>query len=310
MSESRTYFGMSGNDFGEAVMCAMRWAMTEIRRRRWSFEKSEKGLTGSGETDYVTDVDEMVQEMYVKNFSRAFEGIGLIGEEGGLRIPSTAGGEDIVLTLDPLDGTNAFVRGQSHGISTMVGVLVGGCLAGGYVGDVMTGEIYAAHPGEWGAWLYEPGETLAAISKRSSAPLSEQYALLRKSPGRYSLVTRQAASADLVGGAGLFRDFLVDTGSIGLHFARLWKGEIGGFFIEDSTVTPWDQTPCYAISKRLEIAQIVLEKGRGPYRTSYAPVLDVRKSGAEYLYVKQNRADDFVEWFRSAFPNVSLEGPF
>lgn len=286
-------------------MGAIRSAMVEIRRRRMTFEKTEKGLSSSGKTDYVTDADYAAQEVYVETFGKAFPGVGLIGEEDGLREPCTAPGEDFTLTLDPLDGTNAFVRGQSHGIATMVGILTDGKLAGGYIGDVMTGEIYAAHIGEATAWHYEADGTRKPLVPLD-APLSEQYALLRQSPKRYSRVAKRMAKA-WHDDEGLFDDYLVDTGSIGLHFARLWKGEIGGFLVEDSTVTPWDQTPCYAISERMGILQIALTRGRGPHLEEYAPVSQVRSSGVEYVYLHPEGIGEFARWMRDAFPHIKLE---
>lgn len=57
--------------------------------------------------DYVTELDKAIETMAVKTIAQAFPDDGFLGEEGD-RIPSSSGYKWIV---DPIDGTNNFVRG-------------------------------------------------------------------------------------------------------------------------------------------------------------------------------------------------------
>lgn len=292
MNNKASYFGYSPDEFSHKIMSAMRFAMKYIRKKRTNFTSTKKGVSSSGGIDYVTDVDIAMQEFYVKAFQELFPGIGFIGEEESLFIEST-GVEGVTFTIDPLDGTNAFVRGQSHGISTMIGILVDGELAGGYVGDVMTGEIYAAELGIDGVRHYDADGTHQSLESAAHSPLINQYLLCRHPPERSGEVADALVAYNKSN--RLFGDLLIDTGSIGLHFARLWKGEVGGFLIEPSTTTPWDHTPCYAISKRLGIAQIGLDSVLWP--TEYAPVETVSKVGRAMFYLPKSSLEELQEWY-------------
>ena len=57
-------------------------------------------------------------------------------------LSETQVGEGSYITVDPLDGTKAFIRRQSHGVGTMVAMVEEGQVVSAYVGDVNTQEIY------------------------------------------------------------------------------------------------------------------------------------------------------------------------
>jgi fructose-1,6-bisphosphatase/inositol monophosphatase family enzyme len=55
-------------------------------------------------------------------------------------------GGNLLLTVDSLDGTKAYVRKQFHGIGTMVSLVCDCNVIAAYVGDLMTQEIYGFRP--------------------------------------------------------------------------------------------------------------------------------------------------------------------
>jgi hypothetical protein len=50
---------------------------------------------------------------------------------------------------------------------------------------------------------------------------------------------------------GRFKGIEVESGSIGISMARLWKGEVGAVALLPAMETPWDSAPVIGISKKL-----------------------------------------------------------
>ena len=73
--------------------------------------------------DVFTSADKLAQESYVKSLRECFPDIGIIGEEESLSIPAKKG-RRAFFTIDPIDGTKAYIRRQSHGIGSMVSLVI------------------------------------------------------------------------------------------------------------------------------------------------------------------------------------------
>ena len=152
--------------------------------------------------------------------------LGIIGEENSLQIACTEPGVDAWFTVDPLDGTKAFIRRQSHGVGSMLGLVYDGVVIAAVVGDVMTHEMYYYRPESTQVHRLnlrdDKYESLRIDHKLS---LGSQYVLLRDDPRIHSPGIQQIAQRKADG--GLFKNIEVAGGSIGTHMARLWKGEVG-----------------------------------------------------------------------------------
>ena len=115
--------------------------------------------------------------------------------------------------------------------------------------------------------------------------------MLRERPDGYTPAVER-----LVGRDGLFGGLEVGGGSIGVMFARLWKGEVGATVLEPNYDTPWDSAPILGISRRM---------GFGVYRVTPAGLDEVvpriakvpveRKD--EWVVVHKSRADELRAWF-------------
>ena len=77
-----------------------------------------------------------------------------------------ASGAGTFFTVDPLDGTKAFVRRQSHGVGTMVALVEQGRVVSAYVGDINTQEIYGYRPGSRAVHRITEYETSEMMSPR------------------------------------------------------------------------------------------------------------------------------------------------
>jgi fructose-1,6-bisphosphatase/inositol monophosphatase family enzyme len=241
-----TLFSLTLNEHVVGIILKeiVRRAIITIRAERFKFEATAKLDYNGSMEDVFTTADTAAQAIYEAAIRECFPGVGMIGEEETPDIPCTLDGVDAYFTVDPLDGTKAFVRRQSHGTATMVALVVNGEVVSAWIGDINTQEIYGYRPGskkvhrisEYGLSQYlhtQPfGQTL------SNSPL-----LLRESLENSPNAVRNLAKR--------FKKNYNDGGSIGTWMARLWKGEFGGAVIDPGYQTPWDDTPLIGISKKL-----------------------------------------------------------
>lgn len=239
----RTDFGgMSGHTVGIVMRELARRAAIAIRERCDNFEAQQKLGYGGTMDDVKTDADDAAQAIYLKGFEENFPDFGVIGEENNLHIESKNGA---FFTVDPLDGTKAFIRGQSEGVSTMIALVDDGEVIAAYVVDVNTLETYGYRPGSSKVHRIRATGSPTTLSARpwSTAKSHEVYGLLRDPPEKYGPLARLTAMS--------FRNYQVIGSSIGTWAARLWKGEVGALMLPAGFETPWDSTPVIGISEKL-----------------------------------------------------------
>jgi fructose-1,6-bisphosphatase/inositol monophosphatase family enzyme len=218
-------------------------AMSTIRRMRFAYEaKVKEGYTGNMD-DVFTDADTAAQAIFEKLLPETLPGVGILGEEG-LRTSCTIPGLDAYVTIDPLDGTRAFVRRQSHGVAVMVALVVQGEVVSAWVGDVFTNELYGYRPDGLHVHHLAPHESSRHLETIPRVvQLSESYGLLREYPKDAPPQVHQLIT--------MCKNVDVGGGSIGSWFTRLWKGEVACALLDPGSETPWDSTPVIGISERL-----------------------------------------------------------
>jgi len=230
---------MNGHAIGIILKELVRRATHTIRNERQVFEATVKeGYTGQMD-DVLTSADTKAQAVYLKSLAECFPDYGVIAEEGS---PPIKPGTTRFFTVDPLDGTKAFVRRQSHGIATMIALVENGEVISAYVGDINTQEIYGFRPGSHSVHRITGYETTERL-EWTKRPINERYILLRDPPESYSASSRQLLPR--------FKSYEAEGGSIGTWLARLWKGEVGAALLPAGTDTPWDTAPIVGISKAL-----------------------------------------------------------
>lgn len=226
-------------------------AIDVIRAARHTFTSMPKRGYGGKLDDMVTSADVAAQEVYVRSIARCFPGFGVLGEEQGLRIPCTFEGfGEIYFAVDPLDGTKAFIRGQSHGIGTMLSLVHNGKVVAVCIGNVMTREIYISGPGSNAVHRISDGHREELVYN-NTRPLRELYVSLRERPELYGKVPllRDLIAEPEHGGA--FKNVDVMGGSIGTHMARLWQGEIAALVTGWNHQTPWDDNPIIGMCEKM-----------------------------------------------------------
>ncbi len=235
---------------GKEMQVMVRKAIKIIQDESHNLIVKEKRAYDVQKTDCATNGDKEAQAMYIGEIQRLFPTFGIIAEEQELTIPCTHRYHDIYFTVDPLDGTKAYARGQSHGVGTMIALVIDGNIEAAYIGDANTGEIYgyttADKKGYAGRQRFGKENPLAPDINR---PLIEQYIFLRDAPHTHPPQIQKLYRP--VKASGAFKEIEVGGGSIGTLMARLWKGELGAVCINPHFETPWDLTPVLGITDRL-----------------------------------------------------------
>ncbi len=256
MNEAAVNLGpLNGHSVGRILKEAVRRAATEIRKQRLTFEAHVKQGYGGSMNDVFTSADKAAQEVYLRTFTECFPGCGVIGEEDSLSIPAVAP-VTAYFTVDPIDGTRAFIRRQSHGITTMVALVDQGEVISAYVGDISSDEVYGYRPGSWGIHRITNLDSFEPLDPAAFAPkaIGQVNGLLRDPVEAYGPETRELVQR--------FNNYEIMGSSIGAWAARLWKGEVSALLMPPGFETPWDSTPIIGISRKLGCVWLKPEGGQ------------------------------------------------
>ena len=257
---------MNGHSVGRILKETVRRAIVEIRGKFLTMNAEVKEDYDGNMEDVFTDADTTAQKIYLRAFRECFPGFGVIGEEGKLQIPCSIPGRNLYFTVDPLDGTKAYIRRQSHGVATMVALVEGDKVLSAYIGDINTEEIYGYRPGSGSVHRITDLNAFEQLTYRDRGGWGKRYALLRDPAGQYS-----DATCELI---PRFKNYEVMGSSIGTWFARLWKGEVAAAILPAGKETPWDSTPVIGISKKLGYL-FLRPNGEGTW-TVYDPTLPTK----------------------------------
>lgn len=286
------YGNINGHILGKVMKELVRRAILNAQAGLTSFEVTEKPGYDGVSADVFTDLDVRIQTIYVKGLRECFPEFGIIGEEGGLCVPFTGSGRALNFTADPIDGTKALTRRQSHGIGTMIALILGrgknARVIGAYVGDVMTGEIFGFRPGSTKVHRISKFEMAEVLSVKPGVPLGLKRVLLFDDPSLFGPHMRRVLPHRRR--EELFKDFGMGDGSVGLLFARLWKGEVGAIALLPNHQTPWDTAPVLGISKVLGFKFMAFDRaGKLEEAEEFqAPPLLVERTKRDVLVVHES----------------------
>jgi len=266
----------------------VRRAMQSARNQLRDFEVAVKGKKEDGGDDYVTTVDKSVQTIYVRTLRECFPHIGIVAEEADLAVPSDRGYDGCFFTVDPIDGTSALKRKQSHGIGSMVSLVWRGKIVSAWVGDVMSQEVYGYRPGSAKVHRIRDWGISEHLTINPHQPLKSQYILLRDNPMEFNGVL-----AALIGNK--FKNVEVSGGSIGISAARLWKGEVGAILLMPNTEKPWDTAPVIGISQKLGFVFLRMDALDGIFVLYNPPVTNVQyKRTHPIMIVHETRLPELI----------------
>lgn len=115
---------------------------------------------------YVTEADTQTQQLIVSRLQKAFPEDGFLGEEDNLE----PNGEDRVWVIDPIDGTNNYIRGYPH-YCVSIALREGNEYVVGVIYDPLNNELFTGSKGNV-AQLNGEHISVADTGKLSDALLS------------------------------------------------------------------------------------------------------------------------------------------
>ncbi len=276
----------------------VRQVIHHIRRNRFSFKVWQK-VGHDGEKDIVTSVDKSAQKMYICYLQAHFPTYGILAEED-IHPQASIDAQHPYFSIDPIDGTNAFVRQESHGIGTMLALSQGDEIVAAYVGDVLTEDVYGFYTDFSSVrWYHDYGTPCKKLVIDSQRLLASQRLLCDESPEEGSVIARLMAKKIEKG--GLFQKHEIGSGGIGLAMARLWKGNVGGVLISPGYDTPWDMNPVVGILKRMGFRFIRLMRDDSISEEPTVSRTEVKYRAYELLVIHTSRYEEFLRWYESRF---------
>lgn len=307
MSTLQIYGELNGHMLGILMKELARRAIERIRAKRFLFQEfTKESYNPEKEIDIFTDADVEAQQLYLRSLQECTPQFGILGEEDNLRVPCTHPTLDIRWTLDPLDGTRAFKRRQSHGIGTMLALVCNNEVIGAIVGDVMTQEAFYTRPDSKKVHRVSDfafDEVLQIDGKRA---LLEQYLLLRDPLPKYGEGFRHMFGPGAE--PSLFRSYQIADGSIGTTMARLWKGEVGGVALRRGPDTPWDTSPIIGLSQKLGFVFLAGFREHSWWWkvVEPKPPTIVEERPYDLLIIHRSRLNEFKKWCSAV--NHEFEG--
>jgi len=177
-------------------------------------------------TEPVTRADREASELILAGLAEAFPDDILISEEAP-DDPRRAGGGRVWF-VDPIDGTNDFIKGRP-GFAVMIGLCVAGRPSVGAVYQPMGDRMYRAVSG-YGSWLNEAGAT-----RRLQVSRVSELAQIRLVA---SASHRSAQIDDVKGALGISDE--TNIGSVGLKLGLIARAEVDLYVNPSSKSKLWD----------------------------------------------------------------------
>ena len=291
------YGDLTASGLGFILKHILERAMHEILRQRGSFEVFLKDdYDGNKEADLTTSADLAAQEIYAKLLREALPLYGQIGEEKGLRVECRFEGQVIIITVDPLDGTRNYVRGEPFGVATMITVSIDGEIVAVYIGDINTGDIFGYRPDSPNVWrLRNSGGVFSKVNLAEldrSKTLAEGRVLLRDEREAHDRLLALVCRSTKRG--GVFKSYEVTSGSIALSMSRLWTDVMVAHVLLAGNSTPWDDTPLVGIGLKLGFVWLRPNSDSTAF-VEYQPVapLEITRRDHDAIIMHRSRVADF-----------------
>lgn len=280
----------NGHAIGIILKEIIRRAINVIRGERFNYESQKKIYYDGISEDLVTSADKKAQSIFIRSLVECFPKWGIIAEEESEYQEERKNlDKRFYFTVDPLDGTKAFDRKQSHGVGTMISLSFEDEVIAAYVGDVNTQEIYGFRPGSNHVWRVNEYDSFQELLIDENRPLCEQYIQLATEPTAYFKLSKFLIQHE----TRPFLSYEILGGSYGVNMARLWKSEIGGILLPPHHETPWDGNPVLGINKKLGFVHLSIGE-RSNALTVYNPAATKEKYYRDHdtLVIHKSRIDE------------------
>ncbi|PVZ72355.1 inositol-1-monophosphatase [Pelagibaculum spongiae] len=180
-----------------------------------------------GTNDFVSDVDRRAEQDIIQAISKAYPEHGILAEESGMR-PGKGDGADYLWVIDPLDGSNNFLRGIPH-FAVSIALKVKGRIEQAVVYDPIKDELFTASRGRGAS---KDGRRIRVSDRRELEGGILATGLPFKQPGQ--LHSYMSTFNSLVPKIADIRR----SGSAALDLAYVAAGRIDGYW--EMTLNEWD----------------------------------------------------------------------
>ncbi|NMF85074.1 inositol monophosphatase family protein [Nodosilinea sp. P-1105] len=206
-----------------------------LAQSRQSFQVFEKGID-----DYVTTVDQALDQKLLSGFQQLFPEDGVITEENQATARQFRQDYRRLWFIDPIDGTDDFIGGRAN-YAVMVGLVVDGVPQVGWIYAPVHHQLVWGGP-DWGLFQQHGGEEPQPLVPREPPLVDGQpWALVigDKDERRFG----QAIAARLP------QVNFVSLGSFGLKVLAVITGQAGLYIYLNGRVKLWDTTGPLALAQ-------------------------------------------------------------
>jgi fructose-1,6-bisphosphatase/inositol monophosphatase family enzyme len=204
------------------------------------FTSEVKGRLSDGSLDMFTSVDTGVQTLITQQIQNKYPHATIIGEEGA-RVQASET-NDMIWTIDPIDGTGAFIRGELE-VTVMIAVVVAGSLTASIIANPFTFELIQKHFAQDRVSCSHTidskiPELDRPIDLRFIPPIELKKLSGFNDPRSLTIGDKSIIDTEI----GFWKYFFVE-GSYGQLVNNLITNRIAGVLLEPTTVKPWDALP-------------------------------------------------------------------
>ena len=120
------------------------------------------------------------------------------------------------------------------------------------IGDINSGDMYYFGPDVLPTRKRFGVESPLIADTATNRKLTDTYVSIRNHPEDFPGMIQDIVRRNR---GGIFKDISVESGSIGIHLTRLWKGEVGMIILKPTFETPWDSTPIVGMNIAAQIGR-------------------------------------------------------
>lgn len=228
------------NNFTPELKQKIRQLLTECGQEAKQLGSKEFQIYEKGPDDYVTSVDRLLDQQLSEGFATLFPGDGIITEENERSKQMFYTDNRRLWCIDPLDGTDDFIKGKPH-YAVMVGLLLDNYPVAGWIYAPSQKQIYYGGP-EWGLFQATDNETPQELLPKEPPNPSESFCPMML--GQKDMLKFGDAILQNIPGAEFYC-----LGSFGLKVIEVIKGNVGIYLYLNGRVKLWDTTGPIALAK-------------------------------------------------------------
>lgn len=265
----------------DRVCALLQEAATSIIMPRFQNLHADEVATKTSATDLVTIADREAERFLTERLSRLID-VPVVGEEACSDQPAlrAQAGAECAWTIDPIDGTNNFVKGRER-FCTMVALVANGTPTHSWIYQPLTKCLYYAAQGEGAVVIDDVSRSQTTLVARPTA--SDVDAMIGSGNTLGVTEPRKSVIADKLRGLG-GRRF---PGSAGIQAVRIASGDED--YMMHGNCTPWDHAPIDLLCREAGAYAAMIDTGAAFHAAGAGPFMvaashDIWREMAETIW--------------------------